>query len=91
MRCDVPGAWCRVRGAWYEVRGARYEAQDTRYVVRGTWYTCWVCQEVTCKDRKMYLIRELVGPEPPCQKGSWWGLQIPSASILHKNGMSSAL
>jgi hypothetical protein len=52
MRCDVPGAWCGAQGAWYEVRGARYEAQDARYVVRGTWYTCWVCQEVTCKDRK---------------------------------------
>jgi hypothetical protein len=49
--CQVHGAGCGVRGAWYEVRGARYEAQDTRYVVRGTGYTCWVCQEVTCKDR----------------------------------------
>jgi hypothetical protein len=88
----VPGAWCGVRGAWYEVRGARYEAQDTRYVVRGTGYTCWVCQEVTCpKIEIMYLIRELVGSEPPCQKGSWWGLQSSSASNLHKNGMSSAL
>ena len=91
MRCDVPGAWCGARGAWYEVRGARYEAQDTRYVVPGTWYTCWACPEVTCKEGTIYLILELVGSEPPCQKGSWWGLQMPSALNLHKNGMSSAL
>ena len=87
----MPGAWCGARGAWYEVRGARYEAQDTRYVVRSTWYTCWVCQEVTCKDRNNVPNTGASWVKTPLPEGGWWGLQIPSASNLHKNGMSSAL
>jgi hypothetical protein len=78
MRCDVPGAWCGVRGAWYEVRGARYEAQDTRYVVRGTWYTCWVCQEVTCKDRN----------NVPNMGASWVRTPLPEGELV---GAANAL
>ena len=78
MRCDVPGAWRGVRGAWYEVRGARYEAQDTRYVVRGTWYTCWVCQEVTCKDRNIV----------PNMGASWVRTPLPEGELV---GAANAL
>jgi hypothetical protein len=53
-------------------------------VVRGT--LAGSVRRSHAKIEIMYLIRELVGSEPPCQKGSWWGLQIPSASNLHKNG-----
>jgi hypothetical protein len=72
MRCDVPGAWCGARGAWYEVRGARYEAQDTRYVVQGTRYTCWVCWEVTCKDRN----------NVPNTGASWVRTPLPEGELV---------
>ena len=82
MRCDVPGAWCGARGAWYEVRGARYEAQDTRYVVRGT--LVGSAGRAHAKMEIMYITWEPVGSEPPCHKGSWWGLHTPCTNFTQK-------
>ncbi len=66
--CQVHGARCLVRNTKCEVRGRRYEMQSTWYVVH------LLDLRSPSKIEIMYLIWELVGSEPPCQKGSWWGL-----------------
>jgi hypothetical protein len=86
--CQMRGAWCEVHGTKFEVRGTRHKIRDTWYVVRGT--LVGSVGRAHAKMEIMYITWEPVGSEPPCHKGSWWGLYTPCTNF-HKNGMSSAL
>ncbi len=77
-------ARCEVQGAWYEVRGARHKIRDTWYGVRGTLVGSVRRAHAKIDGNKMYKTWEPVGSEPPCQKGSWWGLHTPCTNVSQK-------
>ncbi len=64
------------------VGSTRYEAQDTRYVVRGI--LVGSVRRAHAKMEIMYITWEPVGSEPPCLKGSWWGLHTPCTNLTQK-------
>ena len=81
-RCEVRGARCVVRSSRCEVRGTRYEIRGTWYVVRGT--LVGPVGRAHAKMEIMYITWEPVGSEPPCHKGSWWGLHTPCTNFTQK-------
>ncbi len=70
--CQMRGAWCEVHGTKFEVRDTRHKILDTWYVVRGT--LVGSVGRAHAEMEIMYITWEPVGSEPPCHKGSWWGL-----------------
>jgi hypothetical protein len=80
--CQMRGALCEVHGTKLEVRGTRHKIRDTWYVVRGT--LVGSAGRAHAKMEIMYITWEPVGSEPPCHKGSWWGLHTPCTNFTQK-------
>jgi hypothetical protein len=80
--CQMRGAGCEVHSTKFEVRGTRHKIRDTWYVVRGT--LVGSVERAHSKMEMMYITWVPVGSEPPCQKGSWWGLHTPCTNFTQK-------